>query len=399
MRLWHGTTLEAAKLIAATGRIQPGHPSQWDGTHWKPMDGCVYFSTKPSDCAWHMIYRTFRGNYAKAPKEFGIVAADVPESLLLPDEDDVADHIIERDAIGLQIEERFIATDRRLSRLLAAARKNPTRMTDPQEDWENDESPYSWPWPNDTGSEQPHPNFQTIARAITPLVAALPEIRDGLFLEHSKRAILGDVPVSGVWSIPTFETADDFIAILTRDVIARLGTKIELRPAGSALPSPAMDPADFQARVIAAQDLAEKAKEYGIDLTISAAGCVRLFHGTSKEKAAAIRRGGFEKATYFSHDPSVTGYGDEGPEFYAKTKNKDGEVMAVWIDPHDVSFAGGTGEFFLEAAVTPLDGVYSSQHAPTGITEREGIAQEPIRPAMGEPAPPANTPPRGSRSL
>ena len=235
MKLYHGTTEENARSIAATGFISPGNKSQWDNTDFCPMAGCVYLSADVSDCAFHVLYRTFRGNYFKAPAAFGIVCADVPDERLMPDEDDVSQHLTDEDEVSKVIEALFISPFPRLASMLAAARRNPFHTSDPEEDWQNDESPYVWDWPNDCGSELPHRNFQAIARAITPRIAKIPALRDELFTMHKKRAIAGEVAVDAVYILPTFESADEFVVIKTAGKVARLGTQIKL---GDAVVSP-----------------------------------------------------------------------------------------------------------------------------------------------------------------
>jgi len=104
---------------------------------------------------------------------------------------------------------------------------------------------------------------------------------------------------------------------------------------------------DFQDAIIAAQDLRDEAKEYGISLSVNADGTITFYHGTSSENADKIMNEGFFEETYFSHDINITGYGDESPLYYAKVKNKDGVVIKANIDCRYIDFASGTGEFLL----------------------------------------------------
>lgn len=108
---------------------------------------------------------------------------------------------------------------------------------------------------------------------------------------------------------------------------------------------------DFQKRVIAAQDLRDECKEYGIQLSVNGDGSISLFHGTSAENAEKIMRDGFSAGTYFSHAKTVTGYGDEGPTWYANIKNKNGRVLEICVDARCVEFVSSTGEFYCPNAL------------------------------------------------
>ena len=108
---------------------------------------------------------------------------------------------------------------------------------------------------------------------------------------------------------------------------------------------------DFQKRVIAAQDLRDECKEYGIRLSVNGDGSVSLFHGTSAEAADEIMKKGFSAGTYFSHAKNVTGYGDEGPTWYANVKNENGRVLEVRLDARCVEFVSSTGEFYCPNAI------------------------------------------------
>ena len=108
---------------------------------------------------------------------------------------------------------------------------------------------------------------------------------------------------------------------------------------------------DFQERVIAAQDLRDECREYGIRLSVNGDGSISLFHGTSAENAEKILRDGFAAGTYFSHAKTVTGYGDDGPAWYANVKNKNGRVLEVLVDARCVEFVSSTGEFYTPNAL------------------------------------------------
>ena len=109
----------------------------------------------------------------------------------------------------------------------------------------------------------------------------------------------------------------------------------------------------FQDTVIAAQDLRDEAKEYGINLSINSDGTISFYHGTSSKNATQIMMDGFFEGTYFSHDLNITGYCDESPMYYATVKNKDGVLLKANIDCRYIDFASGTGEFLLNTKYKP----------------------------------------------
>lgn len=108
---------------------------------------------------------------------------------------------------------------------------------------------------------------------------------------------------------------------------------------------------DFQERVIAAQELRDECAEYGIRLCVNGDGSISLFHGTSAEAADKIINEGFSAGTYFSHAKGVTGYGDEGPDWYASVKNPGGRIIEIKVDARCVEFVSSTGEFYCPNAI------------------------------------------------
>ena len=110
---------------------------------------------------------------------------------------------------------------------------------------------------------------------------------------------------------------------------------------------------DFQAMVVAAQDLRDEAKEYGIDLEVNIDGTITFYHGTSRENSEKILTNGFQESTYFSHSETTSGYGDAPPSWYATVKHKKGVVLRANIDCRYIDFASGAGEFYLHTAYKP----------------------------------------------
>jgi len=108
---------------------------------------------------------------------------------------------------------------------------------------------------------------------------------------------------------------------------------------------------DFQKTIIAAQDLRDECKTYGIRLTVNSDGTVTLYHGTSDENAQSILKNGFSEGAYFSHAKNVTGYSDEGPSWYANVKNKNGRILEIRVDASCVEFVSSTGEFYCPKSI------------------------------------------------
>jgi hypothetical protein len=107
---------------------------------------------------------------------------------------------------------------------------------------------------------------------------------------------------------------------------------------------------EFQDRAIAGQLLKKELHQEGLKLKQNPDGSVTVYHGTSKSIAEKIRISGeLNENTFFSHSKSKSGMGSEGASDYARIRGqKDksgGEVMEVKVDPRDVDFNTGSGEF------------------------------------------------------
>lgn len=121
---------------------------------------------------------------------------------------------------------------------------------------------------------------------------------------------------------------------------------------------------EFQSMLMAAQDIREVAKKRGLRLKLNESDAtITLYHGTSKENANKIKRTGFNPQTHFSHAKTKTGYQDDGPEYYARSKNKDGEVLVIHADARAVDFVEGTGGFFAPKGLIFKGGVWKEREA------------------------------------
>ena len=123
---------------------------------------------------------------------------------------------------------------------------------------------------------------------------------------------------------------------------------------------------DFQERFIAAQDLRDSAKEQKYKVNIDGNGYVTVYHGTSQKNAEKIKSDGkFNESSFFSFRKSDV-------EYYAREKNKNGEVIEIKVDPRDIEYSTGSGEVFAPDSLVKSDnGYYTSinriGYAPDGI--------------------------------
>lgn len=97
---------------------------------------------------------------------------------------------------------------------------------------------------------------------------------------------------------------------------------------------------DFQARVTAAQELADQVRSTGQRLNVLASGLVVLFHSTSDTNAQAIKdSGGFKGNTWFAPSKAAS-------LLHAKPKHKKTATVEIAIDAREIEFSTGTGEFY-----------------------------------------------------
>lgn len=98
---------------------------------------------------------------------------------------------------------------------------------------------------------------------------------------------------------------------------------------------------DFQARVLAAQEMQERVRDTNQRLHINADGSVRLFHSTSAANMQAIlQQGHFAGNTWFGASKSAT-------IPHAKPKHGDEtRTLEIPVEPRDIEFSTGTGEFY-----------------------------------------------------
>jgi hypothetical protein len=119
---------------------------------------------------------------------------------------------------------------------------------------------------------------------------------------------------------------------------------------------------EFQARVIAAQNLADLVRTTKQRLTINANGFVTLFHGTSDANRASIERDGeFKGNTWFAASKAAV-------MNHAVPKHGSNiEILSIKVDPRCIEFSTGTGEFY----------------APSGLRrDGNGVWKEPVEIAM-----------------
>ena len=111
---------------------------------------------------------------------------------------------------------------------------------------------------------------------------------------------------------------------------------------------------DFQERVIAAQDFADEAREYGLKVSVNYDGSVTVYHGTSAENAEKILTTGIiNEQSFFTTRKSEA-------EYYAKKKNKNGVVLALKIDARNLEFAAAGDELYSPAELRNINGIYTA---------------------------------------
>ncbi len=116
----------------------------------------------------------------------------------------------------------------------------------------------------------------------------------------------------------------------------------------------ALSPAEFQERVIAAQDMQKEAREYKRRLKINPDGSVTVYHGTSAENAQAIRSTGvINSQSYFTTNAAEAYY-------YANQKNKNGIILEIHADARALEFAAAGAELYAPSELRKIDGVYTA---------------------------------------
>ena len=98
--------------------------------------------------------------------------------------------------------------------------------------------------------------------------------------------------------------------------------------------------ADFQAQVIAGQDLVAELKGAGIKKSINPDGTITIFHGTSKANAEKILQGGrIDGETFFSPFKVGTKYGDSPLDVAKRKFGKEGTIMEIKVDASGINTA------------------------------------------------------------
>lgn len=132
------------------------------------------------------------------------------------------------------------------------------------------------------------------------------------------------------------------------------------------------DPAnDFQARVLAAQELANQVRSTGQRLTVLSSGLVALFHSTSDTNAQAIKDSGdFKGNTWLAPSKAAS-------LLHAKPKHKQTATVEIAIDAREIEFSTGTGEFYAPRGLKRGEaGQWHAPAAPTPDAEMTRRAKE-----------------------
>jgi len=106
----------------------------------------------------------------------------------------------------------------------------------------------------------------------------------------------------------------------------------------------------------AQKEIISELKDNGYKIQSLPTGYITLHHGTTEENAQKIlKEGKFDEMSFFSHAKSHAAFGSEGAKKYGKT------ILSIKVDPRDVFFNSGTGEFEAEEGlVRGIDGVWRS---------------------------------------
>ena len=134
--------------------------------------------------------------------------------------------------------------------------------------------------------------------------------------------------------------------------------------------------ADFQEKVIAGQDLGKE-----IGKKVNPDGTITLYHGTSRQNADNILKGGsFNDGTYFSVNKGGTQYGDSPLDVAKRKFGKDATVIEVKVDARGLESAAAGSEVFSPGKlVKNADGTWSLSQ-PTGAKD---TIPEVLRPRKG----------------
>jgi predicted SprT family Zn-dependent metalloprotease len=123
----------------------------------------------------------------------------------------------------------------------------------------------------------------------------------------------------------------------------------------------------FQGRMVGAEDLKKEMSIEGKRVKINGDGSITFYHGTSNNNADAIRKEGkiFEGSFWSSAQGQLNASGDSGVKWYAKERGKKdgsgGIVLALKLDPRDVSYSSGTQEIYAETElVRDEDGIWKN---------------------------------------
>lgn len=109
-------------------------------------------------------------------------------------------------------------------------------------------------------------------------------------------------------------------------------------------------------RQIARDEIDDELKSNGYKLSKNLDGTINLYHGTFPENAKKIlQTGELKDFTFFSHAKTHSAFGSAGAKGYGK------EVLTIKVDPRDVDFNTGSGEFEAEfGLIRDTDGIWKS---------------------------------------
>ena len=122
----------------------------------------------------------------------------------------------------------------------------------------------------------------------------------------------------------------------------------------------------YQGRMSAAQDLKNEMKEDKKRVSINGDGSITFYHGTSNNNADNIlKEGKIFEGSFWSSTTGKMNAWEEGVKWYARERGKKdgsgGRVLALRIDPRDVSYSSGTQEIYAETELLrDEDGIWKN---------------------------------------
>lgn len=153
---------------------------------------------------------------------------------------------------------------------------------------------------------------------------------------------------------------------------------------------------DFISQYESAQEMAKEMRSNGLRPALNADGTITIYHGTTTENAKSILESGrINEGSYFSPNKY-------GTKYYAKTKGKGGESIAIKIDPRGIEYGQSTDEIFAsKGLIRGENGVWHSPERKSGqqFIDFYNQATKGIEKEVSKPLKPIQKPTISAREL